>query len=90
MRDPVSYTHLDVYKRQGVRDISWRAWVTVMAPCSTASLTAWVASNKDSVAPVSYTHLLVNKHYLSNENKVFSYNRKFSFCINRNKLVPGL
>ena len=34
---------------------------------------------------------LVNKHYLSNENKVFSYNRKFSFCINRNnKLVPGL
>ena len=51
----VSYTHLDVYKRQGI------GMVFVVDADKADEITAYINANTDDHAPVSYTHLDVYK-----------------------------
>ena len=52
---PVSYTHLDVYKRQAVRSTLW--WRNLRA----APACCWFRGR--NALPVSYTHLLYIRYY---------------------------
>ena len=60
--DPVSYTHLDVYKRQGLELATRRVIRKEEPPVVANACPAWtVAAVKSGITPVSYTHLDVYK-----------------------------
>ena len=60
-REPVSYTHLDVYKRQMLADNSYR---TLPKLTSKEAWQAFEAAGEGSNDPVSYTHLDVYKRQM--------------------------
>ena len=62
---PVSYTHLDVYKRQG--------WTSQRAFCLFAGLQPGAGPGKDGAGtgPVSYTHLDVYKRQPEDLPRIF-------------------
>ena len=53
-RTPVSYTHLDVYKRQGVGSLTALAFVLIIGKADRFQCGKQIASY---LGPVSYTHL---------------------------------
>ena len=64
---PVSYTHLDVYKRQGYNEnkLSKYVWGCIALLLAAAYVPPAFGFVLPAVVPVSYTHLDVYKRQLS-------------------------
>ena len=56
---PVSYTHLDVYKRQEVKEVK-RARLTEYAAAKLSAEYHAKQNGEHGVWPVSYTHLVIS------------------------------